>query len=258
MKNYNVLLIGETCKDIFKYGKCSRLNPEAPTPVFLPTKETVNDGMAGNVRGNLIQLLQQTIDVVSQKETIEKIRFVDEHSNYILLRVDNEPELKPLTIEYLNKGWYCLKLEQYDLVVVSDYHKGYISDDVLKYIIDNSKISFVDTKRVISDWAENVTYLKINQSEFENPQHSELLKTKYYNKTIVTMAKDGCRLGDKHFPGKPVDVIDVVGAGDTYLAAVATKYLMCGNIHEAMKFANECSSYVVTQKGVALPNCKLC
>lgn len=255
--NYKILLIGESCKDIFKYGRCSRLNPEAPTPVFLPTSETTNDGMAGNVRDNLIQLLGQPIHVISQSENIEKIRFVDEHSNYILLRVDNEPELKKLTIDELSNGENSLPLSEYDLVIISDYNKGYISDDVMKYILDNSKISFVDTKRVISDWAENATYLKINKSESENGQHSELLKTKYFDKTIITMAKDGCKLGDKYFPGKPVDVIDVVGAGDTFLAAVATKYLICGDIYKAMEFANECSSYVVTQKGVALPKCKI-
>ena len=72
------------------------------------------------------------------------------------------------------------------------------------------------------------------------------------------MAKDGCKLGDTILSGKPVDVIDVVGAGDTYLAAVSTKFLLCGDIIESMKFANECSSFVVTQKGVALPKQKLC
>jgi len=251
-----VLLIGETCKDIFKYGKCSRLNPEAPTPVFLPTNECVNDGMAGNVKNNLEQLLGHEVHIISNQERIEKIRFVDEHSNYILLRVDNEPVLENLSITRLN--YWENPLDTYDLVIISDYDKGFITDEVLKYILDNSKVSFIDTKRTISDWAENATFLKINQSESENPQHKELLVTdEYYNKTIITMAKDGCRLGDLRFKGKPVDVMDVVGAGDTYLAAVAVKYLKCGDIVESMKFANECSSYVVTQKGVALPICKL-
>jgi len=251
---YKILLIGENCKDIFKYGQCVRLNPEAPTPIFLPTKETVNYGMAGNVKNNLETILQINVNIITNKENIEKIRFVDEQSNYILLRVDNEPELKPITIKDLSCGHYSLPLNEYDLVVISDYNKGYISDDTLKYILDNSKISFVDTKRVISDWAENVTYLKINQHEFKNPQHMDLLLTqKYYNKTIITMGKDGCKLGGTIFSGEPVDVIDVVGAGDTYLAAVASKYLKCKDIFESMKFANKCSSYVVSKKGVVLP-----
>ena len=34
-----VLIIGDSCKDIFIYGKVKRLTPEAPVPVFNPTKE---------------------------------------------------------------------------------------------------------------------------------------------------------------------------------------------------------------------------
>jgi len=252
-----ILLIGESCIDVFKYGDCYRLNPEAPTPVLVPSKEVTNDGMAANVKHNLEFLLNQKIDFVTNKEIIEKVRFVDDESNYILLRVDNDNKIKQLTIDEINIK-IPLPLNNYDLIIVSDYNKGLISDDVLKYIIDNSKISFVDTKRVISDWAENVTYLKINEKESVNEQHKDLLLTpKFFNKTIVTMGKYGCKLGDTIIGCDSVDVRDVAGAGDTFLSAVASKYLMCGDIITSMEFANKCASYVVSQKGVTLPKCRV-
>ena len=51
-----ILVIGESCRDIFHYGECNRLCPEAPVPVFNPTELIENDGMAKNVQRNLISL----------------------------------------------------------------------------------------------------------------------------------------------------------------------------------------------------------
>jgi bifunctional ADP-heptose synthase (sugar kinase/adenylyltransferase) len=50
-----ILVIGDSCTDVFIYGRCERLNPEAPIPVFEPTKTITNQGMAGNVVANLKQ-----------------------------------------------------------------------------------------------------------------------------------------------------------------------------------------------------------
>ena len=47
-----ILVIGESCKDIFVYGKCERLCPEAPAPVLNPLFTTENGGMAMNVVKN--------------------------------------------------------------------------------------------------------------------------------------------------------------------------------------------------------------
>ena len=41
-----ILVIGDSCIDKFIYGKCNRLCPEAPVPVFLPSEFTTNPGMA--------------------------------------------------------------------------------------------------------------------------------------------------------------------------------------------------------------------
>ena len=48
-----ILVIGESCQDVFEYGVSDRLCPEAPVPVFNPTKTVKNGGMAMNVYRNL-------------------------------------------------------------------------------------------------------------------------------------------------------------------------------------------------------------
>ena len=48
-----VLLLGDSCEDEYIYGNCDRLSPEAPIPVFNPSKTITNQGMAGNVVENL-------------------------------------------------------------------------------------------------------------------------------------------------------------------------------------------------------------
>ena len=49
----NILIVGDSCKDIFIYGEITRLSPEAPVPVLNPLKEISNDGMAKNVVNNV-------------------------------------------------------------------------------------------------------------------------------------------------------------------------------------------------------------
>ena len=47
-----VLVVGDSCTDVFIYGIIERVSPEAPVPVFNPIKETSNGGMASNVELN--------------------------------------------------------------------------------------------------------------------------------------------------------------------------------------------------------------
>ena len=49
----NVLVIGDSCEDVFIYGDIERISPEAPVPVFKPTHEETNGGMARNVANNV-------------------------------------------------------------------------------------------------------------------------------------------------------------------------------------------------------------
>ena len=91
--NPNVLVIGDSCVDVFIYGECNRLAPEAPVPVFIQKHSTQNYGMAGNVKNNLDALGLKT-DLICNKELITKVRYVEDGLNHMLLRVDKEKQVK--------------------------------------------------------------------------------------------------------------------------------------------------------------------
>ena len=81
------LVIGDSCTDVHIYGKCNRLSPEAPVPILNPIKTIKNGGMAKNVKSNLIKMGAE-VQIVTNPNNIKKIRYVDSHTNAMLLRVD--------------------------------------------------------------------------------------------------------------------------------------------------------------------------
>ena len=55
-----------------------------------------------------------------------------------------------------------------DAIIVSDYCKGFLNENDIKWICDNNENVFVDTKKKLGEWIDNCTYLKINSLEYEN------------------------------------------------------------------------------------------
>jgi bifunctional ADP-heptose synthase (sugar kinase/adenylyltransferase) len=242
-----ILVFGEFGVDEFVYGDCTRLNPEAPTPVFKPRNIKTNPGMAGNVAVNLQSLGIETC-FIHQIETIKKTRYVDEKSNYILIRVDDEKEITPLKFGDISH----IEFTDYDAVIISDYNKGFLTDEMIEYIIANSGgLTFIDTKKPFDHWITYATYIKVNESESLNPNHNKNVLGKIKNKLIVTKGSDGCYLGDKHYPTKKADVRDVVGAGDTFISALAAAFVKTYRIDDSIDFANRCATHVIQKRGVS-------
>jgi D-beta-D-heptose 7-phosphate kinase/D-beta-D-heptose 1-phosphate adenosyltransferase len=250
-----ILLIGDSCTDIFIYGICNRLNPEAPTPVFQEVYRTQNQGMAGNVFNNLKALgLNDLTTFYTHKEEITKTRYVDIKSNYILLRVDNDSIPEPF------QNTSSINVTDYDLVIISDYDKGYLSTDDIQTILSHCKLSFIDTKKLIDNWILNASFVKINDAEYSKIQNnSETLKILEKNrKLIITIGDKGTNYDGEIFkPPYHVLVRDIVGAGDTFLASLAGHFLLHKNIKSAISFANLCSGQVVGKKGIEYPDEKL-
>jgi D-beta-D-heptose 7-phosphate kinase/D-beta-D-heptose 1-phosphate adenosyltransferase len=116
----------------------------------------------------------------------------------------------------------------------------------------------MDTKKNIGDWANDCTFIKINNKEYHNPLHHSFLSTPFFNKKlIVTMGGKGCLYNKEIYPTKSVGVRDVVGAGDTFLSGLVYGYLEKNNISYGISVANILASDVVSKRGVALPNKKL-
>lgn len=239
-----ILVIGDSCTDIFVYGKCDRLNPEAPTPVFVPEYEIDNPGMAANVYRNIDSVQLHEVNLWTNSKDCRKVRFVEKISNYILLRVDSGEE----GVDRIQLNDYDFL--EWDAVVISDYNKGFLSESDIKYISEHSKLTFMDTKKALGDWANNISWIKINLKEFNNPSHDKSFLKNKSEQIIVTMGDQGTKLSDQLYPTEVVEVRDVVGAGDTFLSALVLKYLETNDIEDSIRIANICATKSVRHKGL--------
>ena len=243
-----VLVIGDSCSDVFRYGTCDRLSPEAPVAVMKPIRTTGNGGMAINLLDNLLALGVEC-DIITNDIRPVKTRYVDEVSNQMLLRVDEADEIRPITADTLQK----LDFSQYYAVVISDYNKGYLSEEDIEYITTKHKLVFIDTKKKIGEWIQGIEVIKINEKEAQ--ENSEWLTKYFEGELVVTLGKRGARLWFTEIPiEEELEVRDLSGAGDTFLAGLVADYIKNSDIRSAIRFANRCAAWVVSQKGVAIVN----
>jgi bifunctional ADP-heptose synthase (sugar kinase/adenylyltransferase) len=244
----NILVIGEKCIDRFMYCDVSRFSPEAPVPVLNPIEISENDGMAGNVVRNILSMRNDSLVTHwHQDEIITKTRFVEKKSNHMFLRLD-EGETNISKADLNNER--LLELSSFEIVIVSDYYKGFISDDDLINIGKNSKISILDSKRKLTkEIVSSYTFVKLNEKE--SLQNSDLLGCK---NILVTLGSKGTKFNDELYPSpNPQETIDVSGAGDTFTSGFILKYLETGDIKTSIIYANEMASIVVSKRGVATP-----
>lgn len=252
MKDYSnskILIVGDSCSDIFIYGFVYRLAPEGPIPIFNPERSTKNGGMALNVKSN-VKVIGSEPFLITQKEEIVKTRYVDERTNSLLLRVDTNDKASSIdkhTIEKIKDNYY--EGVHYDAVIVSDYCKGFLSEEDIDFIARNNKNVFLDTKKLLGNWCKNVSFIKINHLEYDRTQHT-LEKLNIVDKLIITRSGDGCEYQGIVYPVKKVEIKDVSGAGDTFIAALACEYVRTNDIIKAIKYAQDCATIVVQKKGV--------
>ena len=231
-KQLKVLLIGDSCTDEYVYGSCERLNPEAPVPILKFNRKETKKGMAWNVRKN-IESFGIEVYMITNQETITKTRYIDEKYNQQILRVDNEPDLKPMN--------YDLPDEHFDALVISDYDKGFLSNEKVFELVEwfDGPV-FIDSKK--TKLPKESCFVKINDLEFsklDNPTDN----------LIITRGSKGAEYQGKLYPGERVDIFDAVGAGDTFLSALVYFYLKCGKIEEAIPYANKAAAIAVSNFG---------
>ena len=231
-KQLKVLLIGDSCTDEYVYGSCERLNPEAPVPILKFNRKETKKGMAWNVREN-IESFGIEVYMITNQETITKTRYIDEKYNQQILRVDNEPNLKPME--------YDLPDGHFDALVISDYDKGFLSNEkVFELVKWFDGPVFIDSKK--TKLPKESCFVKINDLEFsklDNPADN----------LIITRGSKGAEYRGKLYPGEKVDIFDAVGAGDTFLSAMVYFYLKCGKIEEAIPYANKAAAIAVSNFG---------
>ena len=230
-KQLKILLIGDSCTDEYVYGTCERLNPEAPVPILRFNRKETTRGMAWNVRENLMSFGIEVF-ILTNKESITKTRYIDEKSNQHILRVDDEGLCDPIDYE--------LPEDEYDALVISDYDKGFLTEKKIQELVDwfDGPV-FIDSKK--TKLPKKDCYLKINEIE------SKLLKG--YKNLIVTKGAGGADYNKVNYPGEKTKIVDVVGAGDTFLSALVYFYLLCGTIEKAIPYANRAAAIAVQNFG---------
>ena len=230
-----VLLIGDSCEDRYFYGDVKRLNPEAPVPILEYRRGVTSKGMAWNVRENLMSFGVE-VYISTHPEEIIKTRYIDEKSNQQIMRYDEEPEITPISFEFPDE-WKTT----YDALVISDYDKGFITQEKL-FELSNwfQGPVFIDTKKIC---IPGNAFIKVNEYEFKKITHF------IPDNMIITKGGEGTEYQGKLYPAEKVNVFDVVGAGDTFLAALVYGYLKYGRIEEAIPLANKAAALAVSHRG---------
>jgi len=246
--SFNVLLIGDSCIDEYKIGTVDRLSPEAPVAVIKVVNEYQLPGMSANVKENLINLGMDP-DFITNDQEIKKTRYIDQRSGQHLLRVDDEPKIVPWT------SHTPFLLSSYDAIVISDYNKGFLLYEQIEHIIKSVNCPvFIDTKKKdLSRFSADHVFVKINETEYKN-------RYSVPKNLIVTLGDRGAMLkrfdSEIEFKTRSVEVMDVCGCGDTFLAALTAQYLFTNDIEKAILFANIAAGLTVQHRGNYAPTYK--
>ncbi len=130
-----VQVIGESCKDIFVYCEAVRLAPDLPVPVLQEIHTETNPGMAANVVRN-IQARSISAELITNDgwQEITKTRYMHESSNHMFFRVDTPHNITRIDVDSLDVNA--------DLVVISDYNKGFLTEADIERICKSHPLVF--------------------------------------------------------------------------------------------------------------------
>lgn len=241
--NKKILIIGDSCRDVHIYCSSNRMCPDKPVPILKIIDQSDNPGMAKNVYRNIKSIIN-SCDILTNSNwyNITKTRYIHKSTNHMFFRLDSAEEIKRININSVKYN--------YDHIVISDYDKGFLTEEDIEIITSNHDSVFLDTKKILGAWANKVKFIKINNHEFERSKN--YINSKIFQKTIKTCGEEGCYFLNKRFPVEQQEVIDVSGAGDSFLAGLVIEYSRSLDIEKSIKYANECASRVVSQKGVTI------
>ena len=237
-KSFKILLVGDNCIDVYQYGTVDRISPEAPVPIFKYSHKEQRAGMAGNVNNNL-KALGCHVNYL-HTETSMKTRLIDSRSKQQMIRIDDDVTATPIQFDTDIP-------DVYDAVVVSDYNKGTVSYELIEELIALSIPIFIDTKKTDLERFQGA-WVKINELEYSK------IKSECTG-LIVTRGSQGASAvhHDISVPSPAVEVVDVTGAGDTFLAALAYQFLITKDIKLAIEFANKAAGITVQHLGCYAP-----
>ncbi|MDP3766178.1 MAG: D-glycero-beta-D-manno-heptose-7-phosphate kinase [Nanoarchaeota archaeon] len=298
-KNKKILVVGDIMLDKYIWGDVSRISPEAPVQVVNVLKETYAPGGASNVASNasalngkvfiagiigndeakdiLLEELKKNginaegIFIDNDKPTTQKVRIIGRSQQ--LLRVDYEKK------EHIHKNiensiitFLEGMIKDIDVVVISDYAKGVITEEIINKLVqiarNYNKAVIVDPKPKHRDLYSNVTLITPNNAEasemtdIEDSSDDAVLEMgskllRYLNTNVlITRGEKGMSLFEKdgnikQIPTKAKEVYSIIGAGDTVVATIALAIASGANLEEAATLANIAAGIKVGKIGTA-------
>lgn len=301
-----VLVIGDMALDEMIYGDAERISREAPVLILKHTYTKLILGGASNAAHNVSTLNGRKVSVVgvigddyqagqlletfenagintehlikdSARKTTTKTRISGSITTSItqqIVRVDRQTNA-PVSRETEEKVLAEIEkaIPKHDVIILSDYHIGTLTDKIIKRAIELAniydKVIVVDAQKDLGKY-KDVTSMTPNLPDTQKSVGFELeteealqkagdkLLYKTFAKAIlITCGADGMFVAepDKKYTKIPVfnksEVFDVTGAGDT-VTAVYTLALAAGaEPAYAAIIGNIAASIVVRQYGCA-------
>jgi len=239
-----VLVLGDVIIDKYIYGTSTRISPEAPVPVITYIEEKETRGGAGLVYENLKSLGVDVDMFKTQGQVSVKTRIICD--GHYVTRIDDDAQANGTEVL---KQVQETNFSQYDYVLLSDYNKGVLDEarEIIKHINTfNCKI-IVDPKE--NQWFyEGAWLVKPNYSEFESLEfdnwQGNIITTNAGEEVIATI--DGKRY---EVPVDNLEVADVTGAGDCFLASFVYALTKGYDCEKAIKVAVRGSTESVKHAG---------
>lgn len=289
-----ILVVGDLMLDRYWTGPTSRISPEAPVPVVKIDDIEDRPGGAANVALNAAalgakvtlmgvcgadasaDLLRQRLSAlgvecdfmqVNGYDTITKLRVMSRHQQ--LIRLDFEKSFESVDKAALTEK-YQAQLDQADLVVLSDYAKGCLSNarELIALARQQNIPVIVDPKGSDFSKYHGATLITPNMHEFETVcgvcedelelvnKANALARQLELNALLVTRSEKGMTLLEQgkpelHLPAKAKEVFDVTGAGDTVISVLAASVAAGEDWPKACALANAAASIVVGKLGTS-------
>ena len=209
-----VLVIGDVIIDKYIYGTSERLSPEAPVPVVKHLREVETLGGAGLVYKNLKSLgVDVTLFDTEQPRSIKTRVICDGH---YVTRIDDDKHANSAAVL---DAVQATDFTKYDYVILSDYNKGVLDEslDIIEHLNAFGCKVIVDPKEHANHYI-NAWLIKPNYSEFTKfgfiSWQGNIITTNAGNNVVATIDNT-----DYDIPVEAVEVSDVTGAGDCFLAA---------------------------------------
>ena len=209
-----VLIFGDVIVDKYIYGTSTRISPEAPVPVVNITSVTTSLGGAGLVYENLKSLGVDVTLLQTEQPHSVKTRIISD--GHYITRLDEDEKADP---DAVLKNVLRSDFSQYDYVILSDYDKGVLDNawEIIEHINSQGSKVIVDPKRDAHNY-EGAWLVKPN-----NVEYTKFEFDKWKNNIITTNAGNNvvAKIDNINYniPVESVEVSDVTGAGDCFLAA---------------------------------------